>query len=294
MKKIKTVKSYIQMKKWDGEELKDTGERLLNEEIYYDERGNIIELITYKGGEINTHIRYDYDDKNMLKGDIILDEGEEVEKKIYFYEGDKLVKEIRKFMEGEDELLYVYNSRGQLTAKIVKDNEGNIEKKDVYEYCEDRLISKVEYEENENKVKEERYEYNDKGLLSRYIIINYIENYEERRDYFYYDNDLRKERKIYIAGKLVGKDEYYYDDKNRLNKSREIKDGIMRSRLYEYNERGNIIYEEERVGEDKILMSIERAFDDDNNLREVSVYENNYNYGIDNYYDIIMEYEYWD
>lgn len=69
--------------------------KLKESETVYDERGNIIEEITYKQGKVNKHFRYQYDDDdNKIKEEKLDPSGKVVETSEYRIENGLRVEKV--------------------------------------------------------------------------------------------------------------------------------------------------------------------------------------------------------
>lgn len=69
--------------------------KLKESEVVYDERGNILEEITYKQGKINKHFRYQYDsDDNKIKEEKLDPSGKVIETSEYRIENGLRVEKV--------------------------------------------------------------------------------------------------------------------------------------------------------------------------------------------------------
>jgi len=85
--------------------------QLKESEIYYDQKGNILEELRYKQGKVTKRFRYEYDsDGNKIKEEEYDSSGDIIESSVYKYD------------------------KGLRTEKIVYDDKRKIKSKKIYQY----------------------------------------------------------------------------------------------------------------------------------------------------------------
>jgi len=223
---------------------------------------------------------------------VYLDENTVAEHQFFEYQGDKLIKQITKYQEGEDETLWTYDNNGRLLSKITYD-EGDETEKTSYEYEGDKIrkqtfesgdliLEEIETLDNQNRVKER--------------MVNDLIEEEKNVTFFSYTSDglLQNETLKTIDGKLIQNIENEYNENGKMISVITKTPNSLSKLILKYDDQGNEIYQLETNENEEINHHVERKFDSEGNILETEVEVFYHGQGMDNHYQIKYEYEFFD
>lgn len=294
IKKIVITRKDLVIKNINSKELSEVTRPHLSQE--FDPENHLIEEIVFnRDGNIEQIQRYIYQD-NKLMEEVSLDENKEVvERKTYEY-SDKgiLQKELIHYSDGFfDTLTYYYDEKGQPSKKILIDSDEDPESVEIFEYEGKNLINHQIFDGNENLLfkKTQTFDQNNN-------IIEIVEEDLETGSYFKkmheYDNEGRHLENLTYNEKeeLIERVVFFYNEKGSLTEVIEENQKGKNHTYMEYDEKGNLIYQEEKNLEDILIGRVERKYNEDNMVVESHVYSHHHGLGPDINYLISYTYEF--
>lgn len=197
----------------------------------YDEKGNLIEEISYyKGGIEGTRSKYKFNDYGKKIEELTIIKRNPYDfKTVYIYEGSgRLIKETK--IDGDQkkiyEIVYTYDSIGRL---IKEDYFNTFTTKREYIYGEDNQVTGEKFYNEDDSRDELNYTYDERGNKTETIAT------------------LFPEKKIYRSS-------FKYDEKNNIIEELHLNpDGSVQifSNVYKYNDEGNWIEKESYFSNEK-------------------------------------------
>jgi hypothetical protein len=267
----------------------------LLQEILFDEKGNtIVDSKFDSDGELEERHTYTYNQKGSLIEHVVeMPLDEVVEKFLHERNESDYLTVVTKFYgdEAGERTEYVYNDNNLPVEITYYDADGEKESIEKFQYNEKQEVVQktvVSYfDESQNKTYS--YEYNDKGLLIRYIVES--EGEKTITTYNYNDHDLEEKcTQLNANGKKTLEIISEYDENLRLVK-KSTRGYYTRITTLAYDEQGRII--EELLSDENNFVIARNAFhyNEDGRVEEEVVYETDLSRaGRDTH--MIMHYEY--
>ncbi|NLF43100.1 MAG: hypothetical protein GX587_10425 [Bacteroidales bacterium] len=294
IKKIVITRKDLVLQNINSNELSEVTRPHLSQE--YDPENHLIEEIVFnREGDIEQIQRYVYHD-NKLMEELSLDENNEVvERKTYEYSDQGILqKEFIHYSDGFfDTLTYYYDEKGQVSKKILIDSDEEPESVEIFEYKEKNLISHQIFDGNENLLFKKTQAFNDNNNP-----IEIIEEDLETGSYFKktyeYDNEGHQLENQTFNKKddLIERAVFFYNEKGNLTEVIEENQKGKNHTFMEYDEKGNLLYQEEKNSDDILKGRVERTYNEDNLVVESHVYSHHYGLGPDINYLISYTYEF--
>ena len=278
-------------------EQKEPIPNLLTKELFYDEFGNLIKEITYNPpGIVDQTIESKYDDQDRMIEEICFDGDHELlEKTLFEWDAEgKKTKEEKHYLDGSFDITnFIYNSDANLIERIQRDDEGEVESKEVFIYQDKYLIEHLKYGENEELENKKTFSFKE-GKLSAEIHWDIIEQIETRKEYrFTTDGNVEKELYYNSKGDLVKKTEYLKYNNHNVVEFMEEDAYHKNTTKLAYNENNNIILQEQINAAEEINHRIERIFDQDQRPIETLTFVNSRGQGVNLHFKEIHQYEYF-
>jgi len=273
-------------------------QNLLTKEIYYDTQGNPIKDVSYNPpGVVDQTIESKYDDQNRLIEEACFD-GEEdlLEKTFFVWDTDgKKINEEKHYLDGSiDTTVFTYNSDGHLIEKLCKNDDDEIEYKEEFKFEGKQLVEYLRYNEDKEVEEKKSLRFNN-NLIEAEVHWIAEEDIETTKEYRY-DEEGNVEKELYYNQKkqLVKKVEYQ-KYRGRLIEEFIEEDPYQRNTTkLEYDEKNNIILQEQFNRNGEINHRVERTFDQDQRLAETMTYVNAKGQGMNLHFKEIHQYEYFD
>jgi hypothetical protein len=243
---------------------------------FFDERGNVLEEVKYNSdGDEEEKIIRNFDDQGHLSEEIYFAGEEEAAERRTFERdpGGKVLKEFKHYLDGSfDTVYYYYDTQGLLVKKQAVDDEGMVESTITLEYQGNRLISEKETNEGDELVSQKTFIFDEQGQPiehtewdgedDKVIRVRDEFNGEGRRILSYrYEND-----------RLVTKSAFEEDDKGRVTRVSEESEHGITELVLTYDEKGNVVVQDELDRDGEVISRVERKFGEDNRLLESIVY----------------------
>lgn len=296
IKKIIVERKDLLLKSVNSDELSENKYRHSSSE--FDEEGNLIEEISFNRDDKPEQIqRFMYGLNNKLMEEQTLEaDMDVVERKTYEYgEGDRLLKSYIHYTDGSfDTLTWFYNAQGLVEKKELVDADGVLENTELFEYQGDKVIRHAVYDADEEMLYEKTQVFDENGN-----VVETIEEDFETGTYMKkvneYDNDgHRLESLTYNENDdLIARVVFFYDESGNMT---EVVDEDQRGKnniRMEYDERGNVIFQEEKNKDGFLTSRVERVFDEDNRSLESHVFSSRLGLGPDLNYVLTYVYEFY-
>jgi len=249
----------------------------LLQEILFNEKGNVVVDSKYdQDGELEERHSYAYNQQgSLIDHTVEMPLDDVVEKFVHERnEADQLTV-VTKFYgdESGERTVYVYNDNNLPIEITYYDADGEKESIEKFEYNEKQdVVQKTVmsyFDDSQNKTNS--YEYNDKGLLMRYIVEG--EGEKTITTYNYNDNDLEEKcAQVNPNGKKTLEIISEYDENLRLVK-KSSRGYYTRITTLAYDEQGRIV--EELLADENNFVIARNAFhyNQDGRVEEEVVYE---------------------
>ncbi|PKP35054.1 MAG: hypothetical protein CVU00_04085 [Bacteroidetes bacterium HGW-Bacteroidetes-17] len=273
-------------------------QNLLTKEIFYDAQGNPTKDISYNPpGVVDQTIESKYDDQNRLIEEACFDGEEELLEKTFF-EWDakgKKIKEEKHYLDGSvDTTIFNYDSDGHLIEKLCKNDDDEIEYKEAFKFEGNQLVEYSKYNEDEEIAEKKSFTMND-GKLESEVHWTAEEGNETTKKYRY-DEEGNVEKELYYNAKkqLVKKVEYQKYRGRFIEEFIEEDPYQLNTTKLEYDEKNNIILQEQFNQNGEINHRVERTFDQNQRLIETMTYVNAKGQGMNLHFKEVHLYEYYD
>jgi YD repeat-containing protein len=297
----KTIKS-VSLYRYDilenglADEIEDWDD-FLQTKTHYSEDGRVTKESTFSSWNDSSQvIEYIYDANNLLIEERYSQDDEEVNESVTYLRNQdlKLMKEIHTFLDGSEDITeYEYNDQHQLISKRLTNSDGETEQKLIFDYNGDLLVSETTEDGSGNLVVKTSYSYHENGTVSQSEQIIHEDGKSERLVNQFDENGQRlKSLKYNTQEQLIEINRFNYND-GRLT---EIEDENQRGHYFikfTYDDRGNILSQEEMNDRGEVTSTIERTFDGENRLLQATIYVNGMNYRPNQHYIIRYVYEFY-
>lgn len=264
----------------------------------YDENGRVILQSSFSpDGLLTEKFVLEYDDSgHVVHETYFIDEGNPTEEKSYeFDENGRVVRQLKHYIDGSaDTTSFTYNQDGFLTDKITINDEDEVETRETFAYCGNKLIKHEIVDQEGNILLSEDFLYDEKGKL-----IEHIKDDEEGGEYFKlvtkYNEDGRK-----LAEMLYSEDDKLFettwfeeDSQGRVVQTVEENDRSRRVKNFHFDDKGNNLgYEETNDNGDKMVV-VEHLYDPENNTVSSMVFVNGGGRSMSQHYELKYEYEWY-
>lgn len=272
-------------------------ERCKYNHTVYDMQGNLMEEHKFTlDGEFEDKTLYRYNDKGKLIEEVYYYEEEEIaqRKVIERDENERIILEFMKYSDGSEDVIHFhYDDSGRLVEKVTIDGDGNTEEKEIFEYEGNRVVSEKMFDEELNLVSQKDYQYDKEG---RVIKSNSWDKEDEMKidvenEYDEKGNLVRSRR--FMNDRLIDRNNYSYDEKNRISKVvEESERGVFTFKTL-YDERDNAVKQEILDASGKVVNSVEREYDEHNNVLQSRVFIDGQNRTYSQNYILYYEYDYY-
>lgn len=272
--------------------------KLLTKELFFDEQGNVIKEITCNPpGIVDQTIESKYDTKNRLTEEACFDEDDEMlEKTMFFWdEENRKIKEEKHYLDGAfDTIIFTYNSNGDLIEKLQKDDDDEIEAKEIFVYQDKYLLEHLKYGEDEELEEKKTFLIKD-GKIASETHWESSEQIETKKEFrFTEDGSVEKELFYNAKGELVKKIEYLKYNKRFVLEFVEEDPYNKNTTKLVYDENDKIIRQEQVNRDGEVNHRIERIYDDNQQIVESLTFVNSKGQGVNLHFKEIHQYEYYD
>ncbi|NCA85766.1 MAG: hypothetical protein EOM83_09345 [Clostridia bacterium] len=273
MKKVKSQNAFrIDVApESEFEEYRDV-EGVQHSSSVYNENGHLLTDIKFDNhGQTTGTSVYKYNDKGFLIFEETLDENGQTEEKVS-WEVDETGKILKKFVHYLDDTVdtinYEYNEQGLLVRVIQKDEDGEEEHREEYDYDDGKRIAERHYEYGALET-ENIFEYDDNGRLSEVTANSPEETATLVNEYDDKGNRI-KTLKYTVDDKLIEKHLMTYDEQGRLTEMSEETPYKKNNVVMELDVAGNVTRQTETDRNGQLVSQVHREYDADGNVLFVS------------------------
>lgn len=259
-----------------------------------DESGLPVQVITFNpDGTVEHSYKYAYNSEGRVIDELLLEADDEIaeHRSMEYNTEGQLVKEYIHYLDGTADVLnYTYDQQGRLLSKRSIDSEGETGNYLVNVYDEELLVSETEYDIAGEIITQRKILYDEDRKITEEIFRTPEENYHI---IYNYDEDGHASvRRRYNEDKhLTERNTFTYDTEGRLSESMEESSSGIEITFIGYDDAGNIIAQEEKTEDGKLLSSVHRSYDSTNRLLTTTVYSEKPGQHIPHNYRIRIEYE---
>lgn len=249
-------------------------------------------------GMIEQIMRFEYDANGFLTCEELLEgDGTVLEKKTF--EADSEGRIARVFVHyadlSADRIEYIYDEKGRLIRKESFDETDVFGWAENFEYESDHLARETKLDEDGGILAETFYTYDDNGNLAEALCDNPEEDIWYRKVYRYDDAGFRMSVTAYNReGDPVERVTFENDDQGRPTQIVEENRRQKNTVIMEYNELGEIVFQEEKDLNGEVTNRLEKVFDQNGMLLESHILVRNFQRGISRNYLLRNEYTFFD
>ncbi|MDX9942815.1 MAG: hypothetical protein RBS53_11400 [Bacteroidales bacterium] len=300
-RKIKSLSVYQKnlVLKSSEDDAVEGEEYLITRSTYEPVKGRLLEETQYSQDRQAEQItRNGYDDQGFLTSEELLDgAGNELEKRSFEPDDQgRIAREFIHYADGTaDRIEYVYDEKGRVVKKEHFDDEGEHENTEVFTYEGDMVVREAMTDAEGELLSETVYTYREDGQLEE-LLVNKPEEETWFRKVYRYDETGARE-----AVTTFNRDEepvervlFEYDDHGRpiqvVEENRKQKNTLH----MEYNEQGDIVFQEEYDVNGELVNRIERNYSADGLLLESRVLLRDFQRGVSRNYVVRNEYSFFE
>jgi YD repeat-containing protein len=300
-KKIKSLSVYrknVVLKSSTDDALEDE-EFLISESLFEPAFGKLVKETQYNGdGQVEQVMSYTYNEKGFLTGEELLDVDGSVLEKRSFEPDDqgRIAREFVHYADGSaDRIEYAYDDAGRVVRKERYDDDDALESAENIVYEGEVVVCESVVDAEGEILSETLYIYDDNGRLAEIVSDNREEGLWFTKVYRYDDAGHRQAATTFNQeGEAVERILFENDEKGRpiqiVDENRRQRNTIRMA----YDERGEIIFQEEHDLNGELVNSIERSYDADGRLLESHIVVRNRQRGISRNYSLRNEYNFFD
>lgn len=300
-KKIKSLSVYRKnlVLKSSADEEPAEEEFLVSESQYEPAFGKLLKETQFgEDGQVEQVMAYTYDEKGFLTGEELLDADGSVLEKRSFEPDDqgRIATEFIHYADGSaDSIAYAWDEKGRVIKKERYDDAGELESAEYFEYEGDLLIRERSEDAQGELLSQTQNTWDENGLLTEVVSENHEEDLWYRKVYRYDESGHRQATTTYNQeGDPVERILFENDEQGRpleiVDENRRQKNTLR----MEYNERGDIIFQDEHDVNGELISSIERSYDQTGRLLESHIVVRNLQRGISRSYGLRNEYSFFE
>lgn len=274
-------------------------ELLISESLYEPSFGKLLKETQYSAdGVVEQVLVYDYNSQGFLTGEELLEAvGTVLEKKSYEPDGyGRIAREFIHYSDGSaDRIEYKYDEKERIVKKLRFDEDDELEAAEHFDFEGDLLTRECRLDANGELLSDTKYTYDDQGNVIEVISDNPEEEIWYRKVYRY---DAAGQHDFVTTfnreGDPVERVSFEYDDQGRPTQIVEENRRQKNTLQMEYNERGDIVFQEEKDLNGEVINRIERIYNHDGFLTESFILVRDFQRGISRHYALRNEYVFFD
>lgn len=285
--------------------LKDTTSDLLEEVEYlhakkcYNETGKLISETEYSdSGLMLQETINNFNDNGLLIEEITRDgDGEVLEHKRFEYDPTgKVIKEFRYYMDDTFDTTFYHYTDGILTKKECVDFDGEVESTEECSVENGLVVAKSVKDADGEIVHEQKMTYDAKNRVVSLYDVNSSDNKANRKtEYEYYESGNKKSILVFNGSdELIERTLFDEDEKGQIIRVEEETTKKKNTTSFTFDERGNILFQEERDMKGQVVSRLERVYNDQNEIMSSTVFISGENTRISKNYTLRQEYHYFD
>ncbi|MEI8204459.1 MAG: hypothetical protein WCH34_15665 [Bacteroidota bacterium] len=265
--------------------------------IEYDIHGNILKEIHYgKEGEEESLNEFVYDANGHLIEQRHIEEGELAEKITYQTNAEGfLEKEFRHYLDDTfDTIEYTFDGEDCIMKKHINYDE-EVEQTEYFEWNDHILVRECIKDADDEIIYEKKYSYDpeSKLLLETHLRDTYEEK-EIRTVNEYAESGNKSLTKVYDSkNRLLSRVTYVENENGDIVQLIE-EEGYSKNTIYlAYDERGNIVTQEDYNKNEILVSKFEQHWDENNRIVEYSAFVDRLGEGVNQHYNLTYEYEFF-
>lgn len=255
----------------------DMAEVLVSETHYHPEWEKVTgERQFAPDGTLEQETEYEYDGQGFLIRETLKEgDGTVMEEKSFEPdEKQRIAREYLHYADGsKDTITYRYDNEGRLVERKTEDEDGVLEQVEVFEYKNGLLARKAVHEESpapedeEAPAEEIRYAYDNAGRILEEEILNNTDGVFRHKIHVYNDDGHRIAVKVYDEDEeLIERILMEPDEEGRPVRMVEENRNKKNTLNLRYNNKGNIVYQEEYDLKGNLLNTVSRTYDEKGRL----------------------------
>ena len=263
-----------------------------------DEAGHLTSEKSFNSeGESGEHNEYRYNEQGQVVEERIYFEGEELaERHTFEYreDGKMLVEHVEYQDSYRDQILYTYDSYGNLVERKQIDDEGEVESCETYVYEGEVLKKETVIDGDGALVSEAVHLYDEEGSMIE-TQMRGKEDHEEIRVVYEYDEQGNRDcmERFNKAGQIMARTTYTFNEQGVVVEMFEEDTTTSKTIRFQHDEKGNVTLQEEYNDKEELNHRIERMYDPDGELIESIIYVDRHDQGPDQYYSVKQEFTYY-
>lgn len=273
-------------------------EFLVSESQYEPAFGKLVKETQFgEDGQVEQVMSYTYNENGFLTGEELLEADGSVLEKRSFEPDDqgRIATEFVHYADGSaDRIAYVWDENGRVVKKERYDDDDELESAEIFEYDGPLLVSERS-EDARGELLSQTLNTYENGMLTEVVSENHEEGLWYRKVYRYDESGHRQAATTYNQeGDPVERILFENDDQGRplqiVDENRRQKNTLR----LEYNERGDIIFQDEHDVNGELINSIERSYDELGRLLESHIVVRNLQRAISRSYTLRNEYSFFE
>ncbi len=278
IKALKIIRKPLPLGEGTGQAPSGPEEVLVSETEYHPEWGKVTRERQYASdGKLEQETEYEYDQRGFLIRET-LKEGDGMVMEEKSFEPDEKQRIAREFLHyadgSKDTITYRYDDQGHLVEKKSEDEDGDVEQMEVFEYHNGLPARKALYDEEltpdgrpEEPAEEVLYTYDDDNRILEEETRNDADGFYRHKVHVYNDNGHRIAVKVYDEEEnLIERVLMDPDDEGRPVRMVEENRKKKNTLNLRYNNKGNIVFQEEYDLKGNLLNTVSRVYDEKGRL----------------------------
>lgn len=263
----------------------------------FDDKGNTTLEIKYDlNGKVEDKTKNKYDKHGYLVEEVTYLDGREIaEHKTYERDAEgNIIKAFKHYNDGtKDTIEYEYNPDGELIKKTIIDSYGEVEAIETFKFKNGNIILNEKYEYDELMSKD-IFVYDEKGNITENEKWTEDDGSVKFKSFYNENNNMVKELIYNKDEKLVAKSEYSYNNNNKITEVVEETPHGTNITKIKYDDKGNAIAQVEINKAGEVNNSVERKFNENNDVIETKVFIDFHGRDINQEYVLKYEYKYFE
>jgi antitoxin component YwqK of YwqJK toxin-antitoxin module len=277
-----------------SDEVRTMNERIVSKTSYHPESGKIILEEQYgSSGDLEQCTEFRYDDKGFLIREVLKEaDGTVMEEKSYEADEHKrIAREYLHYADGSrDTITYTYDDGGNIIKKETVDADGDTEEIEEFRYENGKLVHELKRDDSGEIIFEKQFHYKD-GQLAEEESKDVIEGDAQKRVYTYNEQGHRESVMLYDAEDTpLERILLETDEKGQPVKVVEENRQKKNTLYLRYDDKGNVVFQEEYDLKGMLVNRVERDYDKDGRLMESRIEQNVPSHGINRRYRVRQEY----
>jgi len=296
VKELLVYKKDVVLKSASHTEL--TEHEYLTQHTVYNENGKVHNEKHFSTeGSLVGESQFKYNNNDLLVSLTTTEEdGSVTEHKTYEYDDKgKIAREFVHYMDDSyDTITWQHNNPGQVIRKQTTDSDGELESTEEFEYSGEHLTRYAMTDGSGDIIAEKQITRDDNGNETEIVDYDRNDDATTRKVIEYYPSGNRKETLVYNdSGRLTEKVQSTENDKGQVVEVIEETAQKKNTIKYSYDEKGNIIQQEEFNRQGDLIGTISRVWGDNGQLIESDVFIDGGGLGLSRKYTLRHEYRYF-